>query len=177
MEYLQNLLTQNPIISTIVIILGVVCGIVTLILGAKKVYNDFLSKSVKIPAWLLCLIILFIFPIIGLKLSSEDPNKPYLEIKGETFGAQVVNLDGKSFINCSFTGSALEYSGKSGFEINNCEFDRIPKFILIGPAGNALKAMTIMYSSPVFKTIIDESLKNIKNGIIKESTPINIRVK
>jgi hypothetical protein len=175
MEYLKELLTSNPIIVLIMFLITFISGIIAIVLGWKKFYEDYLSKKIYLPVWALFLLFIlacvFIITITGKK-PIEEEMKEFVIIEGKQFGVQQVVLDGKRFVRCFFDGTELIVKGEQDFQMERNSLTNC-KFTVYGHAARTLKVLTAMYKDISFRPIVDKTIQNIKEGKIVNSTPIS----
>ena len=172
LDRISRNLQNNPMIIVGMFLISVFSAIVTIVLGWSDFYSDYLSKSVTIPVWLI-LLITIISPIIWVtfKPSAKRKIKEFEEVKGKTFGVQQVILDGRTFKRCEFDGSELIFNGEYGFNLERNNF-HTPKFTFGGSASTTIAALTNMYKDPAFRPLVDQTLTNIKSGVMQESAPV-----
>ncbi len=70
------------------------------------------------------------------------------ELKGKTFGADRIILDGGRFIECEFNGTTLIYCGGSIPEIDRCRLNGV-SFSFEGPAKNTVELLRWLNSQRV----------------------------
>jgi hypothetical protein len=144
-------------------------GVVTIVLGWKRLYNDILSKKVTLPIYAYLIILFFVFLAIIFRPAIKIQPKGYRTIEGESFGVQSVVLDGKRFINCSFDGTELVFKGEAGLEFNSNRLTNI-RLTFGGPAARTVFIFRALYREPGFRPFIESAFEQIKSGDIKEST-------
>jgi hypothetical protein len=166
-------LQDNPMIVVFMFVISVLSALLTIILGWKDFYNDYLSKTITIPIWLLILVAIvslvawFIFKPSTIKAPTE-----FEEVEGKKFGVQQVILDGRTFKRCEFDGAELIFNGENGFNLESNHF-KAPKFTFGNSASNTIAALTSMYKDPAFRPLVELTLTNIKSGVILQSTPVS----
>jgi hypothetical protein len=170
MDGLIQLLQNNPLIILVMFIISVLSGIITIILGWKKFYNDVLSKRITLPVYAYLIIFFFVALVIIFWPTIEKRPKRLRTIEGESFGVQRVYLDGKRFVNCTFEGTEIVFKGETGFELKNNTLTGI-KIALDGPAATTALFFKEMYTDPPFRPFIDNLFEQIKSGAIKKAIP------
>lgn len=166
MKELSLWLQNNPTVVLIMFIVAVLSGIITIFLGWKSFYQDYLSKSITIPVWLLIIILFFSSLLIvhfSGKESKYSPNKELIRIEGKRFGVQQITLDGYKFVRCEFDGSELVYNGSAAISLDTCTLKN--SRITFGQyAENTLKTLTLFYADPPFRPIMEKTIDNIRTG-------------
>lgn len=154
-------------------IVTILSGAMTIILGWKAFYVDYLSKAVTLPVWLFILVVIgCLFTALFAGRQSDDTAVKELDtIEGKRFGVQQIVVDGKKFERCRFDGSEVIFNGKAGFALVGCEFYG-PKFTFGSYAANAVNALTMMYKDPSFKPIVEQTIQNIRAGELPRSARI-----
>ncbi len=196
MEALIRFLQNNALFIFVMTIITLLGGLMGIILGWKRFYDDFLSKSITLPVYVL--IILFVFVALAIRFLPATENRPVYVliilflialalifrpatkdrpkelqiIKGESFGVQRIFVDGKRFVNCTFGKTELVYRGEADVGIENCSF-KDPGFTLTfdGPANFTINTLTNLYADPGFRPRIENTLKNIREGKHPIATP------
>lgn len=167
MDYLTQLLQSNPLIILAMFLISVISSTMTIIFGWKRFYNDFLSKSVTLPVWLILSIIFVIFLVVIFKPALADRTARLKTIKGVSFGVQRVLLDGKRFVNCTFDRSELFYRGEAGCELKNNTLKDV-HITFGGPAGRTLSSLANMYRVPSLRPLIDNTFSRIKEDKMRK---------
>ena len=170
MERLVQLLQGSPLAVLTMFTISIVSGAMTIVLGWKQVYKDYLCKGVTIPVWLFLCILFVVSLVVIFKPALTDRPKELKTIDGVSFGVQRVLLDGKRFTNCTFDGSELLYTGEGGCELRNNIFRGI-RITFDGPAGATVVTLTNMYRDPGFRPWIENTFSSIKEDRIKKATP------
>jgi hypothetical protein len=70
------------------------------------------------------------------------------ELKGKTFGAERIILDGGRFVECEFNGTTLVYFGGSIPEVDRCRLNGV-NFAFEGPAKNTVELLRWLNSQRV----------------------------
>ncbi|WP_440785350.1 hypothetical protein ACTACU_11525 [Pseudomonas syringae] len=164
MKYLSGFLTKNPLVVVIVFLFSMASAIVTLLLGASDIYDNYLAKTILIPAWLLLLLLVVscvVWAFYGsrVKLRNARPNELVADAK---FGVERVVVGGKRYVSCAFKGSELLIDGRP-FDFENCEFIQ-PHFLFDGPASQTIAILAGMYQDPAFRPLVDDLLGKIKDS-------------
>ena len=173
MNFLEKLvinLQQNHLILLIMFLISLIGGVMSIILGWKQFYEDYLSKKLTIPVWLF--LILYLTTI--LKPTLNITSNELKTITGKSFGVQQIHLDGYRFVNCRFNGSELVFAGRERFELIGNNFDKATSADLtfIESAKLTLGALMALYKEPVFRESVEKTFSNIRNEKIPLSTPI-----
>ena len=171
MEVLIRFLQNNRLIILVMFIITLLGGLMSIILGWEKFYDDFLSKSITLPVYMY-LIILFVVVALSIRFwpATKDQPKGLQTIKGEVFGVQRILVDGKHFVNCSFRKTELAYRGEGDCRMDNCSLENIG-FTFDGPAAATVKTLTGMYAVPELRPLIENTFKNIREGNLPIATP------
>lgn len=144
--------------------------LMSIILGWKRFYHDFLSKSITLPVYVY-LIIFFVIVLINILWPAiKDRPKPLRTIKGESFGVQRIVVDGKRFVNCKFTKTELVFRGEDGVEFKGCSMID-PGFTFSGPAATTGKILKSLYAIPELRPLIENTFNAIKAGYLPRATP------
>lgn len=96
-------------------------------------------------------------------------NKKLTEVKGKTFGNELVIIDNKNFVNCIFNESTLVYKGESPVGFQSCSFNSI-KWTFDSYARNTMSFLNGLYHG------MGEVGMHMVNGLftrIKESGPMS----
>lgn len=166
MKNLSDFLTKNPTLVVVVFLLSLSSTVVTLVLGAKDIYADYLSKSVSLPAWLL-LLALVVLPIGWVIYGSRTKLRkvrPHELVADQKFGVESIDLGGRRFINCKFDGTELRVDGRP-FDFENCKFER-HRFSFDGPAAQTIAILSGMYQDPPFQPMIEDMFIRIRKGSV-----------
>ncbi len=161
---------ENNIIILIMFIITLLGGLMGIILGWKRFYDDFLSKSITLPVYVL--IILFVVVALAIRFlpATKDHPKRLKTIKGESFGVQRIVVDGKRFVNCKFRKTELVFRGEAGVGFEGCSFTN-PGFTFAGPAANTAKILKFLYAIPELRPLIENTFKAIREGNLPEAIP------
>lgn len=176
MKELVAWLQSNPLAVLGMFVVSLVSGVMSIIVGWKSFYSDYLSKNVTIPVWLL--LALFLAACLMAVNYSARKSKPKLDkelvsVEGKRFGVQQIEVDGKSFVRCEFSGTELIVNGKEGFGFDHCDFKQ-PRFTFGEHAGMTLSILTKMYADPAFRPLISSTMENIKSGTMPQAAPVGI---
>ncbi|MGB8954003.1 MAG: hypothetical protein WCC10_01395 [Tumebacillaceae bacterium] len=160
MNKLVDFLQKNVFVILVMFVVSVLGGVITIILGWKQFYNDYLSKEIVIPVWLTILIIVVAGIIFLFKSSKKIPEEKDLEtIEGVDFGVQQVILDGKRFVNCTFDGTELVFKGTQYFALEKNHFKSPPRIKFEYCAGITLNVLMALDKSPEFKEYVRSAFK------------------
>lgn len=165
-KYLQN----NPIIILVMFIITLLGGFMGIILGWKRFYDDFLSKSITLPVYVYLIILFVVALAIIFSPAIKDRPKRLQTIKGESFGVQRILVDGKHFVNCTFRNTELAYRGEGVCRINNCIFENI-RIAFDGPAAATMNTLMGLYAAPEFRPLIENTFKAIREGNLPIAAP------
>jgi hypothetical protein len=78
----------------------------------------------------------------------EPVTRSRAELKGKTFGADRIILDGGTFIECEFNGTTLVYFGGGIPEMDRCRLNGV-NFSFEGPAKNTVELLRWLNSQRV----------------------------
>lgn len=97
----------------------------------------------------------------GIKI--HDPDKPLEQITNRSFGAEIVEIDGKDFLNCNFIGSILKFKGTSPVGLNHIHMEDV-RWVMDGPAGNAFQLLGALYKTeePELVRLVEATFDNIR---------------
>ena len=170
MDNLIKFLENNTIIL-IMFIITLLGGLMGIILGWKRFYDDFLSKSITLPVYVL--IILFVVVALAIRFwpATKERPKELQTIKGESFGVQRIFIDGKRFVNCQFRGTELVFKGEAGVGLEGCGFFENYRLTFGGPAQMTLNMLKSLYAVPEFRPRIEGTFKAIKEGKLPIAIP------
>jgi hypothetical protein len=170
MEVLIQFLKNSPVIILGMFIITVLSGIITIIVGWKRLRDDILLKKVTVPVYAY-LVVLFSIALASIFWPAiENVPKGLATIKGESFGVQRIFVDGKRFVNCKFTKTELVYRGEAGTSLEDCTFEKIG-ITFEGAAASTVKALTGLYADRRFRPLIENTLNAIKEGKLPKATP------
>jgi len=169
MNKLIEILQNNSIIILVMFIISLLGGIMGIVLGWKKFYVDFLSKSITLPVYVYLIILFVVALAIIFFPAIKDRPKPLLTIKGESFGVQRILVDGKRFVNCKFRKTELVFRGEAGVDILNCDFIKVPVITFDGPAATTVYILKSMYAVPELRPFVENTFKAIKEGKLPEA--------
>lgn len=173
LKNITNTLQNNPAIIIVMFIFSILSAVITVILGWNQFYNDYLSKTINTPVWLV--ILLFLLTCALFSFRREPIKAPEIKelknIEGKDFGVQRIPLDGHHFKRCTFTGSELIFSGRQPFSLSSNSLTDI-KFTFSDEASNTITSLTKMYKDQAFRPLIDQTLENIKSGTTPAPPPI-----
>jgi hypothetical protein len=83
-------------------------------------------------------------------------------IANKNYGVERVIVDGKHFVNCTFNGTELVFTGKRGFSLTKNHFKTQPRISFDGNAALTINELIAMYSDDAFRPIIEITFENIK---------------
>lgn len=175
MNNLIEWLSQNPIIVLVMFIISLISGLMGIVLGWKRFYEDYLSKSVSIPIWIIVIIFISMPAIFTILVGSkpiEDELKELSLVEGKKFGIQQVVLDGKRFIRCSFDGTELIFNGEHGFDFSENNLKSNFRLSLNKNARLTFEAFYALYKDPAFRPIVENTFQAIREGKKYESSPL-----
>jgi len=95
----------------VMFLISVLSGLMGIIFGYKRFYDDFLSKSITLPVYAYLIILFVVALAIIFWPAIKNRPKGLQTIKGESFGVQRIFVDGKRFVNCKFSKTELVYTG------------------------------------------------------------------
>lgn len=67
----------------------------------------------------------------------------FIEVSGRHFNDEVVEADGRQFVDCTFNNAPLEFGGKSPFILSNCKGTLTIEFV--DAASNTLDQLKTLY--------------------------------
>lgn len=104
----------------------------------------------------------------GVMLSLED--SPSEQVVNKVFGSEIVTLDSKDFIGCTFEGTILKIMGTGPIGLQHCNFNDV-RWVMDKPASNAISVLSAFYQSgnPVMQKIVEHTFDNIRNSAQKAS--------
>lgn len=158
MSKLTETLQKNPIIILIMFIISIIGGLITILLGWNQFYEDYLSKQISIPVWMVFIIMILGSILLTIKRDFIKKTKGLETVEGQYFGIQQVYLDGKRFVNCKFDGSELIFKGEQGFSLEKNKFLSPPRFTFSHYAAETLTVIKALNKSPEFKEVIKITL-------------------
>ena len=170
MEALIRFLQNNPIIILVMFIITLLGGLMSIIFGYKRFYDDFLSKSITLPVYAYLIIFFVVALAIIFWPAIKNRPKGLQTIKGESFGVQRIFVDGKHFVNCKFRKTELVYKGEGGCRMDNCSFIN-PGFTFDGPAAATISTLKSMYAAPELRPLIENTFTAIREGNLSMATP------
>ncbi len=170
MEALIRFLQNNPIIILVMFIITLFGGLMSIIFGYKRFYDDFLSKSITLPVYAYIIILFVVALAIIFWPAIKNRPKGLQTIKGESFGVQRIFVDGKHFVNCNFRNTELAYRGEGSCRINNCSFENI-RFAFDGPAAATMNTLKGLYAAPEFRPLIENTFQAIREGNLPIAAP------
>jgi hypothetical protein len=170
MDNLIKNLQNNPIIILVMFIITLLGGLIGIILGWKRFYDDFLSKSITLPVYVYLIILFVVALAIIFWPAIKDRPKQLQTIKGESFGVQRIVVDGKRFVNCNFRKTELVFRGEAGSGIEGCSLTNVG-LTFDGPAATTVKILKSLYAEPNFRPFIENTFKAIKEGKLPEAIP------
>lgn len=167
MDKLFEWLAHNPI----VVLIGLISALMTIFLTWKRFFNDYLSKRVAIPLWLILIISVFLLVLfLGRSSVKEEPKELSL-VEGKKFGIQQVVLDGKRFVRCSFDGTELIFNGEHGFDFSENNLKTNFRLSLNKNARLTFEVFYALYKDPAFRPIVENTFQAIREGKKYESSP------
>ena len=171
MNKLISFLKNNLIVISVMFIISLLSGFMTIFLGWKQFYADFLSKSITLPVYVYPILLLFVFALARMFSSTVQKHSKRLRtIKGESFGAQHVYVDGKRFVNCTFENTKLVFRGEAGSGLEGCSFTN-SGFVFEGPAERTAEILASLYAVPGFRPLIENTFEAIKKGNLPRVIP------
>jgi hypothetical protein len=94
----------------------------------------------------------------------HQKGQPLEQITNKKFGVEIVELDGKEFLNCEFHGSIIKFKGTGPVGLNHVGFYDV-RWVMEAPAGNALDLLGALYSTgdPIMVQMVEDTFSNLKN--------------
>ncbi|XQU08101.1 hypothetical protein P4544_16470 [Halomonas sp. LY9] len=98
-----------------------------------------------------------------LGIKKHDPEKPLQQITNKTFGVEIVELDGKEFLNCRFNGSILKFKGTAPIGLNHIHMVDV-RWVMDEPASNAFQLLGALYQTgdPDLINLVEATFNNIR---------------
>ncbi|HCG9161514.1 TPA: hypothetical protein NJ597_003285 [Vibrio parahaemolyticus] len=98
----------------------------------------------------------------GVMLHQNDD--PLEQVTNQKFGVEIVELDGKEFLNCEFHGSIIKFKGTGPVGLNHIVFNDV-RWVMEAPAGNALQLLGALYQTgdPTMIQMVEATFANVKN--------------
>ena len=174
MKNLSQWLQTNPIIVLAMFATTSISSIIGISIGWRQLYDDFLSRTIEIPAWLIMVIIILIILMI-IKFKSVPRSNDAISdevIEGKKFGVQQLLLDGKRYERCIFDRSELIYEGRRFFILRQSTLKDV-RLTFSGYAANTIMMLTGLYHDPAMRFLVDEVISNIKSNRHEQSIPPN----
>ncbi|CAJ1838842.1 hypothetical protein [Aeromonas dhakensis] len=105
----------------------------------------------------------------GVMLHQND--EPLEQITNKKFGVEIVELDGKEFLNCEFHGSIIKFKGTGPVGLNHIVFNDV-RWVMEAPAGNALQLLGALYQTgdPTMIKMVEATFENVKSKQIVASS-------
>ncbi len=165
MKEVSKWLQSNPTLVMLMFLVSLTSGVIGIALGWEQFYEDYLSKSVEIPIWLLLLAALLTPLLVGFYRSVNfgTTGKELIPVEGKQFGVERLVLDGKSFERCEFHGTEVIFEGANGFSLVRCNF-HAPRIVFAKYAATTIGVLTTMYQDQAFRSLIDRTIENIRAG-------------
>lgn len=170
MAFLMDLFQSNPIAVTLIVLVGLLSGIMTIVGQWKPFCREVLLKRVTLPAYAYLIIIFLVALFVILCPETKGGTRKLRTIKGESFGVQRVIMDGKHFVNCKFRKTELVFRGEASSGIENCTLIQ-PTLTFDGPAAATGKILTSLYKVPELQPLIENTFKAIKEGRLPKAIP------
>lgn len=175
MKELTKWLQSNPIVVLTMFLISFTSGVAGIVLGWKQLYQDYLSKTIEVPIWLVILALLLLpgLRIAYRSLIGRRTTKELLKVEGKKFGVQQIVLDGKLFERCEFHGTEVVFEGSNVFSLVQCAF-HAPRFSFTKYAAMTLAALTKMYTDDALRPLIDQTIENIRAGTHPQAVPPSV---
>ncbi|MBA7716559.1 hypothetical protein ES703_125633 [subsurface metagenome] len=170
MEALIRFLQNNKLIILVMFIITLLGGLMGIILGWKRFYDDFLSKSITLPVYVLIILFVVVALAIIFRPAIKDRPKGLKTIKGESFGVQRIVVDGKRFVNCTFRKTELVFRGETSGGFEGCSLEYIG-LTFDGPAANTAKLLAGLYTVAALRPLVENTFKAIREGKLPIATP------
>lgn len=174
MEWLAKALEKNKALNVVMFFITLLGTVITIILGWKQFYVDYLSHEVSIPVWTIFLVLIlamiFVVAVSGKRLRSKS--SPLEAISGQNYGVQRINAGGKRFVNCRFQGTQVILSVTRGLGFEHCSFDRV-HFTWGEDESVMMLVLARMYADPAFRPLIEEMFDGIRTNNLPEAPTFN----
>lgn len=151
---LTDQLQRNPLVVFFMFIIALLSGIITVVLGWSDFYNDYLSKEIVIPLWMLLLLGLIAAVFLIIKPTKRNKPKGLITVEGEKFGVQQIVVDGKRFVNCEFDGTELVFKGEQAFSLEGNRFISPPRIAFTEHAGDTVAVLKAFYNTSEFRPYV-----------------------
>lgn len=98
----------------------------------------------------------------GVMLHQDD--EPLELITNKKFGTEIIDIDGKEFLNCEFHGSIVKFRGTGPIGMSHTSFYDV-RWVMEGPAGNALQLLGSLYRTgdPVLVQMVEATFANMRD--------------
>lgn len=106
----------------------------------------------------------------GVKVFVEGDK--IIEVAGKTFGPEVLDLDGKRFVNCIFNMTILKYRGVGPVEFNTVTFNDV-RWVFDTPVSQAFTMLRALRAtgSPMLVKMVDKTLDSVRSPETLEGLP------
>lgn len=138
-------------------IIGIVCTFLPVLLG-ELIKRTSKIPNITIPFWLLCFFIGLVAAYLVIQVYSNKTK----DIVNKSYGVERVTLDGKHFVNCTFDGTELIFTGKKGFSLTGNHFKTYPRISFDGNAALTIGELIALYSDDGFRPIVEATFDSIK---------------
>ena len=91
--------------------------------------------------------------------------------KEQTFENLTIQLDGSTFINCTFKTCELVYSGLLTVTLNGCAFDNV-RWRFTGPAGDTVQFMKALYEGGAAE-LIENTFRTIRGEAVEQGQTLH----
>ena len=174
MEWLSKALEKNKTINVIMFFVTLLGTIITVILGWKQFYSDYLSFEISMPIWVIFLIMIMLLVSVVAFSARKSKSKMLSTqvISGQSYGIQRVEAGGKRFVRCHFQGSQVILSVIKGVGFEHCRFDGV-HFTWGEDESVMIFSLAKMYSDPAFRPMVEEMFNHIRTDSLPEAPPSN----
>lgn len=172
MEWLSRALGKNKTLNVFMFFVTLLGTAITIVLGWKQFYTDYLSYEISMSIWLIFILIIVMFVAVVMLSGKKAKDKlsPLQVVAGQSYGVQRVEAGGKRFVRCQFHDSQVILSVTKGIGFEHCRFDGV-HFIWGEGESIMMYSLTTMYTDPAFRPKIEEMFKHIRANKLPEAPP------
>jgi hypothetical protein len=167
MKRVADFVLTNWVVLLLMFVISLLGNAVTIFTGWKAFYNDYLSKTISMPTWLIVVVLVVLPFAIAVFMARRRPDSlstaPKERITNQTFGMDAVVIDGKHFTGCTFNGTDLILEGIAPFGFEYCTFND-PRFRVTKHAELTLGALIAMYKNEPFRPFVEGTFNIIRQG-------------
>lgn len=174
MDNLIKSLRKYQVFNIFMFVFTVLGTLITVVLGWRQFYDDYLSVKVEIPIWLAFVLafVVFLLAMFSSARKYKKANAPLELVMDQTYGVQRLDVGGKRYVKCNFKGTELILDVGRGFGFERCNFNGT-YFTWGEDASKMIHVLSDMYSDDSFKPLIDQMFVDIRNKTIPIAMPLN----